>query len=180
MLLTEVRAALDRYAPADARELAFRDRMLALIRTPDPFSRRAFDPGHFTASAFVLSPDRDRVLLILHKKLARWLQPGGHLEAADASPFEAARREVAEETGLVELVALGEGLFDIDVHAIPTRPDEPAHEHFDLRVVLGSPSLRVTDSDEVAGIRWVPLAEMDAVATDESVRRAVRKLRAMQ
>jgi 8-oxo-dGTP pyrophosphatase MutT (NUDIX family) len=178
MLPTEVRSALDRYAPTDPRELGFRERMFALLAAAEPFSRKSFEPGHFTASAFVLSPERDRVLLILHKKLGRWLQPGGHLEASDASPFEAARREVTEETGLVELSPLGDGLFDIDVHAIPARPDEPAHEHFDLRIVLGARSLTVTENDEVEGIRWVPLMEMDAITTDESVRRAVRKLRA--
>jgi 8-oxo-dGTP pyrophosphatase MutT (NUDIX family) len=173
-----VREALARYATADAREAAFRERMLALCDAADPFSRAAWKPGHFTASAFVLSPARDAVLLIHHKKLERWLQPGGHIEPTDATPLDAARREVEEETGISGTIPLATGLFDIDVHDIPARPNEPGHEHFDLRVLLGASETALVTNDEVAGGRWVPLDELATLATDESVLRAVRKLRA--
>ena len=65
----------------------------------DPFSRRRFDPGHFTASAFVLSPDGGSIVMIRHRRLDRWLQPGGHVEAHDRDVKEAARREAIEEAG---------------------------------------------------------------------------------
>ena len=153
--------------------------MLELCHAADPFSRLSFSPGHFTASAFVLSPHRDALLLIFHKKLGRWLQPGGHIEAADATLINAARREVAEETALVGPRPLVPGIFDIDVHDIPARKDEPAHEHFDIRVLLAAPALATVASDEVAATRWVPLGEVATVETDESVLRAVRKIFAL-
>jgi 8-oxo-dGTP pyrophosphatase MutT (NUDIX family) len=110
--------------------------MLALLDVPgDPFARDHFVPGHFTASAFVLSPARDALLLIHHSKLHRWLQPGGHVDAGDPDVLFAAQREVEEEVGLVDLSPAepGAGLFDADVHRIPARRAEPEHEHFDLR-----------------------------------------------
>src|SRR6476659_4087444 len=100
MLADTIRAALTDYAPSDDRERAFRERMLALCGASEPFSRAAFTPGPFTASAFVLSPDRRRLLVVFHRKLGRWLQPGGHIEPSDASIVDAARREVEEETGV--------------------------------------------------------------------------------
>jgi 8-oxo-dGTP pyrophosphatase MutT (NUDIX family) len=69
-------------------------------------------PGHFTASAFVLHPSGEALLLILHRKLGMWLQPGGHLESSDVDHLGAARREVAEETGVSRL-ALRDELFDV-------------------------------------------------------------------
>jgi 8-oxo-dGTP pyrophosphatase MutT (NUDIX family) len=179
MRATDVERALVAYAPLDDRERAFHGRMLALCEAADPFSRGAFSPGHFTASAFVLSPRRDAVLLIFHKKLGRWLQPGGHIETGDTTLLDAARREVAEETAIVEPVPLGPGIFDIDVHDIPARKDEPAHEHFDVRVLLAAGALTFAASDEVAAARWVPLEELATVETDESVRRAIGKIRAL-
>src|ERR1700709_1998729 len=97
--------------------------------------RAHFTPGHFTASAFVLSPDRHDVILIHHKKLGIWVQPGGHVEASDADLASAARREVAERVGGGGLASLGPdvALSDVDTHAIPARKSEPAHEHFDTR-----------------------------------------------
>jgi 8-oxo-dGTP pyrophosphatase MutT (NUDIX family) len=154
--------------------------MLRLLSTVAPTSRGHFVPGHLTASAFVLSPARDALLLILHKKLGLWLQPGGHIEPNDESLAAAARREVAEEVGLA-LPASAEGaVFDLDIHRIPARRDEPAHEHFDVRFLFQAPTLGFAINDEVVEARWAPLAEIEQLTTDESVLRVARKLVRMQ
>jgi len=55
---------------------------------------------HFTASCWITSTGKPKkILLIHHKKLGRWLQPGGHIEKFE-NPVVAAIREVREETGL--------------------------------------------------------------------------------
>src|SRR5690242_19256846 len=70
-----------------------------LAHTSDPLSRNQFVPGHITCTGLVLSPSGDRVLLVHHARLLRWLLPGGHIEAEDTDVAETARREVLEETG---------------------------------------------------------------------------------
>ncbi|HTM43299.1 MAG TPA: NUDIX hydrolase [Polyangiaceae bacterium] len=172
-----VRQLLHAYAPSDARELAFRTQMLQLTESPgDPFSREHFTPGHFTASAFILSPDRKAVLLIHHQKLARWLQPGGHLEPEDDSVLATAEREVREEVNLAEVSLGHEGIFDIDVHPIPQWKSEAAHQHFDVRFLFVAKTVDFTASSEVTAGRWFPLTDLGEIASDESVRRALRKL----
>lgn len=156
--------------------------MNALLDTAAPFARTSFEPGHFTASAFVLAPDEASLLLIYHEKLGSWFQPGGHVDASDASLVHAARREVSEEVGLLELLPLrgDTGIFDVDIHRIPPRPTEPAHEHFDVRFafVAGTQQLRL--DAEVRQARWVALSEVGDVTTDESVLRAVEKIRRLR
>jgi 8-oxo-dGTP pyrophosphatase MutT (NUDIX family) len=169
------RRALIDYQPADPREQEFRARMLALLDAPTPLSRSHFEPGHLTASAFVLSPEGDAVLLIFHRKLGIWVQPGGHVEASDLDLEAAARREVAEEVGL-DLVGPAAAVFDLDIHDIPARKDEPAHQHFDVRFCFHSPTRAFAASDEVADARWVALSEIAQLTSDESVLRAARKL----
>lgn len=175
MLLESARRGLGDYQPSDERELGFRERMLRLLDEPAPSSRRQFVPGHLTASAFVLSPERDALLLIFHKKLGIWVQPGGHIEPEDESLLAAAQREAEEEVGLA-LSRDHAAIFDIDIHAIPARKDEPSHEHFDVRYQFVSPTRAFVRTDEVADVRWAPLAELSRLTTDESVLRAARKL----
>lgn len=173
-----LRALLRAFAPADPLEAQHHADMLALLEQPgDPFSRAHFTPGHFTASAFVLDPSGQALLLIHHRKLGRWLQPGGHLDPEDPTPLHGARRELAEEVGLREVAVVGTGLFDVDVHTIPARKGEPEHRHYDLRFLFRAPSLALRpQEEEVLGARWVPLAEVSAAQSDESVLRAVRRL----
>ena len=170
-----VRALLARYRPVDALEAAHHAAMLALCDAPDPFARDLWEPGHFTASAFVLAPDGGSLLLIFHEKFRRWLQPGGHVEPDDVDLGAAACREVAEETGLTDVEVL-DPLFDLDVHVIPARKGDPAHRHFDVRVLLRARSETFAAGSDALAARWVAIEDVPSVETDESVLRAVRKL----
>ncbi|HET9077441.1 MAG TPA: NUDIX domain-containing protein [Acidimicrobiales bacterium] len=128
-LLADVVRAVAARRPVDGREARSRHRMLvALGRLERPFERDA-DPTHVTGSAVVTGPGG--VLLHLHKRLGMWLQPGGHLEAGE-TPWEAARREAEEETGLeFEPWSRNPPLAHLDVH-----PGGSGHTHLDLRYVL--------------------------------------------
>lgn len=180
MILQELTVALSAHRPSDAREFRHHEALIQLISKGEScLSRDHYVPGHVTVSAFVVDPTRTRLALIFHKKLGRWLQPGGHLEPSDPGLEAAARREVTEETGLAALRALG-GIFDVDVHDIPARPSEPAHSHFDVRFAFEASSDEARPSEtEVGGFRWVPLDDLGrdpSLETDESVLRAARKL----
>ncbi|PZN94395.1 MAG: hypothetical protein DCF30_20395 [Hyphomicrobiales bacterium] len=78
-------------------EIAGPHEHLALLRWQiaegHTLDRRDTFPGHVTTSAYVLSPDHARILLIDHVVIGRWLQPGGHWEERRAStPRPRARR----------------------------------------------------------------------------------------
>ncbi|MEE2961702.1 MAG: NUDIX hydrolase [Myxococcota bacterium] len=142
-------------------------------------SRDHFSPGHLTASAFVASPDRKSVLLIHHRKLRKWLQPGGHLEAYDSGPLDAARRELEEETGLgdLDVYPLDTIPFDIDIHKIPGSQKTPPHLHFDLRFAFQlAPTAKSggLSGDEMAV--WAPISNLQSFETDTSVIRSTSLL----
>ena len=132
---------LRRHVPADGKEAADVAEVLAFLdRHPDPFDRRILE-GHLTASAVVVSAAGDRVLLLHHRKLGRWLQPGGHAEPGEGDAERIALREAWEETGIPGLVLHPSAPrpLDVDVHPIPARGDEPAHRHLDLRYLVVAP-----------------------------------------
>jgi len=151
-------------------------RAFELVEAGDPTNRDRFDPGHFTASGFVVSPDQSALLLVHHRRLDRWLQPGGHIDPEDVSPIAAAAREVLEETGITtEPIRLD--LIDLDIHPIPPRAPEPAHEHFDLRFALRALDADVIADEEVNDAVWVPWSQIESYAVDASVIRGAEELR---
>jgi 8-oxo-dGTP pyrophosphatase MutT (NUDIX family) len=162
---------LQLHVAGDAQEEADRCAMIQLAQElKQPLSRDE-PSAHFTASAFVIDEVGDRTCLVAHAKLGRLLQPGGHVEANDASLEEAALREAREETSLeVELHPTAPRPFDLDIHQIPDRPNEPAHWHLDVRyLVVG----RGEPSD---GAAWHALG----TAGDGSVARLTAKVTALR
>src|SRR4029453_14666654 len=126
---------LSRHQPGDEPEADDLARIRAFVARHDQPFDRLIAEGHLTASALVLTPDGQRVLLRHHAKLRGWRQPGGHAEAGEAQGEAVALREAREETGLpgLELHADAPRPLDVDVHDIPARGDGPAPEHLPLR-----------------------------------------------
>jgi 8-oxo-dGTP pyrophosphatase MutT (NUDIX family) len=158
-----VRGAVSGHTPTDTRERQARERILdSLGRLPRPFDEEA-DPVHVTGSAVVVG--RRGTVLHRHKRLHRWMQPGGHIDPGEG-PWDAALRESEEETGLaVRHPAEGPRLLHVDVHEAAE-----GHTHLDLRYLLlapdEDPSPRPGESPEA---RWYTWDEALAVADEALV-----------
>jgi 8-oxo-dGTP pyrophosphatase MutT (NUDIX family) len=180
--LVDLGELLARHVPADAKERGDLERMRAYAaRLERPFSR-AQSEAHFTGSAVVVDPAGARVVMVLHGKLKRWLQPGGHADAVDAGRMEAtALREAREETGCrVRLHPTAPRPLDVDIHTIPARKDEPEHAHLDVRylVVAEDPEALAHDPNESSGAQWLSWEEALARADEAPLRRMLEKARA--
>lgn len=177
MTRTDLIELLRRYAVDHPEEGATTGRVLALVEgEPRCFERDCFRPGHVTASAWIVSRESRAVLLTHHRKLDRWLQLGGHADG-DPDVLRVALREAREESGLEDVRPVGEVIFDVDIHVIPARGDEAAHEHHDVRFLLEADRrapLRITP--ESKALAWVPLDRVAELTEEESMLRMVRKL----
>ncbi|MGW0859873.1 NUDIX hydrolase [Streptomyces sp. NPDC002690] len=135
---------------------------------------KACGAGHLTASALVLDPAADRVLLTLHRKLGMWLQMGGHCEPEDATLADSALREATEESGIDGLVLLAGGPVRLDRHPIPA----PCHWHLDVQYAAVAPAGATQRiSEESLDLRWYAYDEVAGVA-DASVVRLLEAARA--
>lgn len=134
----------------------------------------------FCATTYII--DEERVLLVFHKKLKKWLPPGGHLDPNE-TPAEGARREAFEETGLeIEFIKQEnvwverwnansfERPYLCLVEEVPAFNDIPAHQHIDF-IYLAKPcgGQEKQNHIETDGLRWFTLEEVEVLNPDEEI-----------
>ncbi len=136
---------------------------------------RSLPIGHLTGSAWLVSNDGQRALLMHHRKLNRWLQPGGHADG-NADLAQVALREAIEETGLTELHVESD-IYDLDRHRIPARGNEPEHWHYDVRFVVRAMGGELfVQNEESLALAWFDIKKLaNDGELDESIRRMAQK-----
>lgn len=151
------------------------DEFLHFVAThPEPTNRHLPD-GHLTACGWIRSKSGEKVLLVEHKKLNKWVQLGGHIEPGE-TPLEAALREAKEESGLNRLRLVSEDIFDLAIHDFPAIGDMPAHRHYDIRYLLEADDREtLQNSAESHAIHWIERANIQTYSQEESVWRLARK-----
>lgn len=182
-LASELLAAyLVKFPGEQARQEKVRER----LAIPTGLLDRSDMRGHLTASAFIVCPVDQTLLLIHHASLDKWLQPGGHVDPGE-TPVVAARREAEEEVGMPggakawmfdpSHPALP---FDIDAHVIPARPkrNEGEHLHFDFRYAFLTPGKDWVQrhEGETLDFRWVRCEELRAIGVPEDLAVTAEKL----
>ncbi len=166
---------LNRYTAIDDDDRHSQQRIQTFVEENRGCFSRHHPGGHITASAWIIDPARSAALLVHHRKLDRWLQPGGHIEG-DTTVHDAARREVAEETGLTRFSRQHDDIFDVDIHGIPERPDEAAHWHYDIRFLfIAEQSQALQLSEESHDLRWFSFADITALGEGRSIDRMIEK-----
>jgi 8-oxo-dGTP pyrophosphatase MutT (NUDIX family) len=140
-----------------------------------PFSRDQFNPGHITCTALIFSPTRQHVLLMWHHRFKRWLLPGGHVEADDATLAETARREAIEETN-VRLTGAAGVLAGMDVHGIPPKKKDPYHLHHDLVFALQAASDEIAATEEAPKVEWCDVNGLASYEVPPNIARAVLRV----
>lgn len=146
---------------------ATRHRLLAFVDEHPDALERTCRPGHLTGSALVVDPSTGAVLVLFHRKLQRWLQPGGHADG-DGHLAHVAWREATEETGIAGLTIVIPAIH-LDVHEVRPPAEDP-HLHLDVRhLVLAPPGAQAAGNHESEALRWVAPSELRALGADDGL-----------
>ncbi len=147
--------------------------------------------SHFTATGFVLNNSGDKILFIFHKKLQKWLPPGGHIDEGEL-PHEAVVREVFEETGVQALIVPSQNPLGLAnekqeveqpcpmyiLHEyIPEHNNKKAHLHYDFIFALQATDETISPAlGEVEHVHWFSLEEILRCDTTDGSRKISERL----
>ena len=146
---------------------------------------------HFAVSGFVMNQSHTKLLMVYHKKMGVWVIPGGHLEENEY-PFEGAKREVLEETGVeakildYSEVQTPESKEEKQIpnayitlsESIPAKGDKDAHIHMDLIYLAEADENAniLPQEDEVSDAKWMTFEEVLDSGTFDSIKQIVKRM----
>ncbi len=165
---------LSRYHPEGPDRAAVVEGIIAFVRDEPACAERSHLYGHLTGSAWVVNTTQTKALLLHHRKLNRWMQPGGHADG-EYDLLSVALREAREESGLSCIEPVTGEIFDVDIHEIPPFKDIPAHYHFDVRFLLRADDAEMPRHNQESNqVKWIDLVDISQYTDEESVLRMVR------
>ena len=171
-----------RYAPWNEQERRDKALILRYLERHDDAFLRENPVAHMTASAWVVNPARDKVLMVYHRIYDSWSWTGGHADG-ETDLLRVALREVTEETGVRSVRPVTEALFSLEIVNVDGHEKRgeyvSSHLHLNVTYLLEADDtepLRICE-DENRGVAWFGLDEALAASTEPwFVERIYRKL----
>lgn len=171
---------IENYEPFDEQEQRDKEQFLKFIKTFDDVLTRDNIFGHFSASAFVVNKEKNKMVVVYHNINDGWIYPGGHADGED-NLLNVAIREVEEETGLKTKI-LNKSIFSISSAPVKGHVKRgkyvSAHLHFDVVYLLEADDTQplIFRDDESRGVKWISFDEADDKTMCDFIRPIHRKL----
>ena len=155
----DLRQQIKAFTPWNEQEATDKQLLLARLEEKDVFIR-ANKVGHFTASGWVVSPDRQKVLMVYHNIYDSWAWMGGHADG-ETDLRAVAEREIQEESGIRDLRLLDEEIFSLEVLTVDGHEKKgqyvSSHLHYNVTYLFEADTEQETalKPDENSGVRWI-------------------------
>lgn len=169
---------IENYIPYNTQEATDKALILHCLKESQDIFRRENTLAHMTASAWVVNPSRDKVLMVYHNLYASWSWMGGHADG-ERDLLGVALREVREESGAGQIKPISEGIFSLEV--LPVNGHEKrgayvsSHLHLNVTYLLEAKDEQdlKMKPDENSGVAWFDLEDAVAASSEEWFRQRI-------
>ena len=177
-----IREDIEKYSPCNEQEEMDKKLILEFLDKNENAFLRENLTAHMTASAWVLNPKRDKVLMVYHKLYDSWSWTGGHADG-DEDLAAVALREVQEETGVKSARLISRDVISLEILTVDGHEKHgkyvPSHLHMNVTYLVEadeSETLRICE-EENSGVQWfTPEAALKASTEPWFVERIYKKL----
>ena len=160
----DIKEQILNYIPFNEQEERDKKLLLEWLSEPDVFERKN-ERAHFTASAWVVNPERTKVLMIYHNIYDSWAWMGGHADGEE-NLFAVAEREAKEESGITDIKAISEEIASVEILTVSGHEKHgkyvPSHLHLNATYFFEAPEEQelYVKPDENSGVMWMDMDDI--------------------
>jgi len=169
--MNDLMERLSRYVPFNEQEQLDREDILWWLERAENIYERSCRAAHMTASAWVVSPDREYVLMAYHNIYRSWSWLGGHADG-ERDLLQTAQREVSEESGVQNVRPVSDEIFSIEILTVDGHEKRgryvPSHLHLNVTYLFEADmneELRVKP-DENSDVGWIPVDDLEKMVSE--------------
>lgn len=163
--------AIQRFTPWNEQEAVDKEQILASLMRMDDLFYRENNLAHMTASAWVVNPTRDKVLMVYHNIYHSWSWLGGHADGEE-DLLKVAMKEVCEESGIKNVRPVSEDIYSLEILTVDGHVKRgnyvSSHLHYNITYLLEAEEEQAltVKEDENSGVGWFALEEAIAASTE--------------
>ena len=166
------------YTPFNEQEQADKAEIVRRLGQGGELYTREDASAHMTASAWVVSPDRSKVLLCYHNLYDSWSWLGGHCDG-EHDLLQTALREAKEESGLQEVQPVSEEIYSLEILCVDGHVKKgeylPSHLHLNITYLLeADPKQEIRcKPDENKAVRWFDAKDAGTASSEKWMRERI-------
>ena len=139
MMRNELIRELEEYRPFNEQEEKDRKAILAALRKEEDIFLRTNLTAHMTASAWVVNPKRNRILMAYHRIYDSWSWLGGHADGEE-DLRKVALKEVSEESGIQSVKLIFPKILSLEMLTVDGHEKNgsyvPSHLHLNITYAI--------------------------------------------
>lgn len=169
---------IEKYIPFNEQEERDKEVILNWLKKDVDVLTRNNLEAHFTSSAWVVSPDYKKVLMVYHNIYNSWSWMGGHADG-ESDLLKVAIKEVKEESGLKHIEVLSPDIFSLEVLCVDGHEKKgkyiPSHLHLNVTYLLMAEECDelAIKPDENSGVEWIDINYIDKRVTEEWMKKRI-------
>ena len=170
--MENLKREIEKYIPFNEQEEKDRELLLEIFESEKDILTRDNKKCHLTVSAWIVSPDREKVLMCYHNIYNSWAWLGGHADG-DADLKRVILKEIEEESGITDIKFLSEDIFSLEILTVSGHIKKgkyvSSHLHLNLTYLLeADTNLKLSvKPDENSGLDWINTEDISVKSTEK-------------
>ena len=170
--IEKLKKEIERYAPFNEQEERDKGIILEILESEENILTRENQKYHFTVSAWIVTPDRKKVLMCYHNIYDSWAWLGGHTDG-DSNIREVILKEVREESGITNIRFLLDEIFSLEILTVSGHIKKgkyvSSHLHLNITFLLEVEENEklLVNPDENSGLDWIAIEEIPIKSSEK-------------